>query len=77
MLLAEELGVFGFRPHVLSTLLADKRIELALSEEAFWRTLQGSHRPADMEATMQLLHLLFRHEVRERSGSSFVAVLGG
>jgi hypothetical protein len=63
VLLAEELGAFGLRPHVLSTLLAGKSIDIVLSEEPFWRKIAGSQRPADLETAMQLLHRLFMHTV--------------
>jgi hypothetical protein len=64
VLLAEELGAFGLRPHVLATLLAGKSVDLVLGEEAFWRKIGGSLRPADLECTMQLLYRLFTHMVR-------------
>eukprot|EP00892_Ulva_mutabilis_P009176 jgi/Ulvmu1/6630/UM003_0268.1 len=57
--LAEEMGMFGFKPHVLMDVLAGKRASVAASLSTFWRMLSGDISPLDLETAMQLIHKLF------------------
>ena len=59
-LIAGQLGVFGFKPKVLSDVLAGKRVEIELAEGAFSRTFKGVQSPCDLETAFQLIHLLFK-----------------
>ena len=44
--------------------LMGTRIQLATAEGPFWRTLGGETSPHDLETTLQLVHMLFRHRVQ-------------
>lgn len=68
-LLAQDFGMFGYKPHELSDLLAGKRVDLKPEESTFWRMLTGTARPADLDAAMQLVHKLFITEVRDSAHS--------
>lgn len=61
--LAQELGPFGFKPEVLADLLTGKRVQLSMSEGAYWRKFAGEDSPGDMEEGLQLVHKLFQHNV--------------
>lgn len=62
-MLAEDMGVFGFKPHVLMDVLAGKRASVVPSVATFWRLLSGDLSPLDLETAMQLVHKLFTTEV--------------
>lgn len=62
-MLAEEMGMFGFKPHVLMDVLAGRRASVAASVSSFWRLLSGDLSPLDLETAMQLIHKLFTTEV--------------
>ena len=64
VMLANEFGMFGFKPHELADLLAGKRVDVRAGEDTFWRTLSGVQRPADLASAMQLIHRLFTTDVR-------------
>jgi hypothetical protein len=69
MMLAEEFGAFGFKPHVLADLLAGKRVAVRPAEDTYWRTLSGAQRAGNLETAMQLIYKLFTHEVRAHSST--------
>ena len=52
------------RPELLLDVLMGTRVQLGCSEGPFWRTLGGEASPHDLEAALQLVHMLFRHTVR-------------
>lgn len=56
---SSQLGPFGHKPEVLAEMLAGRRVALSPSEGAYGRHVKGSASPHDLEATFQLLHLLF------------------
>lgn len=63
-MLAGELGIFGFKPHVLADIVAGKRAEVKPSEGAFWRSLSGEQSPHDLDTAMKLIYCLFTNKVR-------------
>lgn len=63
-MLAEDVGLFGFKPHVLMDVLAGKRAAVAPSLATFWRLISGDLSPLDLETAMQLVHKLFTTEVQ-------------
>ncbi|CAM9595638.1 unnamed protein product [Ascophyllum nodosum] len=65
---AEELGVFGIKPSKAMDMLTGKRVGLGLSIEAYDREASGSCAAEDLEAALQLLHLLFVAELRWDEG---------
>ncbi|CAM9743444.1 unnamed protein product [Ectocarpus sp. 12 AP-2014] len=65
---AEELGIFGVKPSKAMDMLTGKRVSLGLSIEAYDREASGSCAAADLEAALQLLHLLFVAELRWDDG---------
>lgn len=48
---------------VLADLLTGKRVQLSMSESAYWRKIAGENSPGDMESGLQLVHKLFSHKV--------------
>jgi hypothetical protein len=64
--LAEEMGVYGFKPNVLDDILAGKRVAMTTALSAFWRRLNADLSPLDVEAAMQMVYKLFTTEVRRR-----------
>eukprot|EP01025_Chloroclados_australasicus_P009149 TRINITY_DN13521_c0_g1_i3.p1 TRINITY_DN13521_c0_g1~~TRINITY_DN13521_c0_g1_i3.p1 ORF type:complete len:1012 (-),score=156.71 TRINITY_DN13521_c0_g1_i3:256-3291(-) len=64
VLIASELGMYGFKPHILSDIVAGKRADVRVSESAYWRAIKGDQSPDDLETTFQMLYLLFTHEVQ-------------
>ncbi|KAG2437776.1 hypothetical protein HYH02_011151 [Chlamydomonas schloesseri] len=62
--LAGHLGVFGFPPEVLGDILAGRRVDLDISEGAYYRTMRGVQSPLDLETAFQLVHLLFTTQVK-------------
>lgn len=52
---------------VLADLLTGKRVQLSMSEGAYWRKFAGEASPGDMESGMQLVHKLFSHRVTPNS----------
>ncbi|GIL48315.1 hypothetical protein Vafri_4598 [Volvox africanus] len=62
--MAGHLGIFGFRPDVLGDILAGRRVDLEVTEGAYYRIMRGVQSPMDMETAMQLVHLLFTTQVR-------------
>lgn len=61
--LAEEMGVYGFKPNVMDDIVTGKRIAIRSSIAAFWRTMGGDISPLDMEVAMQMIYKLFTSEV--------------
>lgn len=61
---AQELGQFGLRPELLLDVLMGTRVQLGTAEGPFWRTLAGEASPHDLEPALQLMHMLFRHQLR-------------
>eukprot|EP00850_Spirogloea_muscicola_P005254 SM000023S07710 [mRNA] locus=s23:983129:990756:- [translate_table: standard] len=57
--IAGEMGIYGFRPSVLSDMLAGKRVEVAAKVGAYMRTFSGDCSPADLETGLQLMYQLF------------------
>ena len=62
--LAEEMGVYGFKPNVMDDIITGKRVSIRSSIAAHWRTLGGEISPLDMEIAMQMIYRLFTSEVR-------------
>eukprot|EP00899_Mesostigma_viride_P018829 jgi/Mesvir1/26948/Mv20668-RA.1 len=62
--IAGEMGIFGFKPAVLSEMLAGKRVAVAPSISAYRRGFNGDCSPDDLETSLQLLYQLFHHETR-------------
>eukprot|EP00854_Cymbomonas_tetramitiformis_P001382 gene1382-1985_t len=62
-LLATELGVFGYKPEVLSEIMAGKRVNVSCSIGAFKRSFSGDQSPLDLESALQLVHRLFTTRV--------------
>ena len=52
---------------VLSDLLTGKRVQLSMSEGAYWRKFAGEDSPGDMESGLQLVHKLFASNVTPNS----------
>ena len=48
---------------VLADLLTGKRVQLSMSEGAYWRKFAGEDSPGDMESGLQLVHKLFTSSV--------------
>lgn len=61
--LAEEMGVYGFKPNVMDDIIAGKRVSLRSSIQAFWRTLGGDISPLDIDIAMQMIYKMFTSEV--------------
>ncbi|KAL0374453.1 UNVERIFIED_CONTAM: Zinc protease PQQL-like [Sesamum radiatum] len=57
--IAGEIGVFGYRPSVLSDMLAGKRAEVGTSLGAYMRSFSGDCSPSDLETALQLVYQLF------------------
>ncbi|GAX81449.1 hypothetical protein CEUSTIGMA_g8878.t1 [Chlamydomonas eustigma] len=58
--IADQLGVFGYKPAVMADLMAGKKVQMDIAETAFFRQLSGAQSPSDLEDAMQLIHLLFK-----------------
>ena len=52
--IAEEIGVFGYRPSVLMDMLAGKRAEVGTKLGAYMRTFSGDCSPSDLETALQV-----------------------
>ncbi|XP_057501737.1 zinc protease PQQL-like isoform X2 [Actinidia eriantha] len=61
--IAEEIGVFGYKPSVLMDMLAGKRAEVGTKLGAYMRTFSGDCSPSDLETALQLLYQLFTTDV--------------
>lgn len=61
--LAEEMGVYGFKPNVMDDIISGKRVSIRSSIATFWRTLGGDISPLDMDIAMQMIYRLFTSEV--------------
>ena len=48
---------------VLTDLLTGKRVQLSMTEGAYWRHIAGEDSPGDMESGLQLVHKLFTSSV--------------
>lgn len=49
---------------VLADLLIGKRVQLDVTETAFYRKFGGEQSPLDLELTFQMIHRLFTHTVQ-------------
>ena len=49
---------------VLMDVLMGKRVQLDVSESAFWRRLGGEQSPLELELALQMVHRLFTHSVQ-------------
>lgn len=56
---ANQLGVFGLRPHEVGDVLAGRRVALDVSAAAYCRAFAGLQSRQHLDTAMQLLHLLF------------------
>lgn len=61
--LAEEMGVYGFKPNVMDDIISGRRVSIRSSIAAFWRTMGGDISPLDMDIAMQMIYKLFTSEV--------------
>lgn len=57
--IAGEIGVFGYKPSVLTDMLAGKRAEVGTKVGAYMRTFSGDCSPSDLETALQLVYQLF------------------
>ncbi|KAL6577311.1 hypothetical protein OROMI_011587 [Orobanche minor] len=57
--IAGEIGVFGYRPSLLTDMLAGKRAEVGTSLGAYMRSFSGDCSPSDLETALQLVYQLF------------------
>ncbi|KAM7276427.1 hypothetical protein ACFE04_018293 [Oxalis oulophora] len=57
--IAAEIGVFGYKPSVLTDMLAGKRVEVDTQLDVYMRTFYGSCSPSDLETALQLVYQLF------------------
>lgn len=48
---------------VLADVLTGKRVQLSMSEGAYWRKFVGESSPGDLELGLQLVHKLFTYSV--------------
>lgn len=48
---------------VLADVLTGKRVQLSMSEGAYWRKFVGESSPGDLELGLQLMHKLFTYSV--------------
>lgn len=53
--IAQEIGVFGYRPSVLMDMLAGKRAEIGTKVGAYTRSFYGDCSPSDLETALQVL----------------------
>lgn len=61
--IAGEIGIFGYRPSVLTDMLAGKRVEVGTKIGAYMRTFSGDCSPSDLETALQLVYQLFTTNV--------------
>ncbi|MCL7051786.1 hypothetical protein MKW94_023889, partial [Papaver nudicaule] len=52
-IIAEEIGVFGYRPSVLKDMLAGKRAKVSPRIGAYMRSFSGDCSPSDLETALQ------------------------
>lgn len=52
--IANDIGVFGHKPSVLSDMLAGKRVEGVTKVGAYMRTFSGDCSPSDLETALQV-----------------------
>lgn len=52
--IAEEIGVYGYRPSVLMDMLAGKRAEVGNTIGAYMRTFSADCSPSDLETALQV-----------------------
>ena len=63
-MIAQELGIYGFRPDIFDGILAGKRAEVhANVSDMYYRSIRGEASPVDIEVALQCIHLLFAHDV--------------
>jgi hypothetical protein len=70
--LAEEMGVYGFKPNVMDDIITGKRVSIRSSIAAFWRTVGGDISPLDLDIAMQMIYKLFTSEVCCLAGGAAV-----
>ena len=63
-MLATTAGQLGYRPTVLSNILAGKLAWLEAGMDAYWRNVSGESSAHEVEELMQLLHLLFTSDLQ-------------
>lgn len=54
LIIAGEIGVFGYRPSVLMDMLAGKRAEVGMNLGAYMRSFYGDCSPSDLETALQV-----------------------
>lgn len=57
--IAGEIGIFGYRPSVLTDMLAGKRVEVGTKIGAYMRTFSGDCSPSDLETALQVCFVIF------------------
>lgn len=62
--IAGEIGIFGYKPSILTDMLAGKRAEVGTKIGAYMRTFSGDCSPSDLETALQLVYQLFTTNVR-------------
>ncbi|KAL5699599.1 hypothetical protein ACHQM5_030479 [Ranunculus cassubicifolius] len=61
--IAEEIGIFGYKPSVLMDMLAGKRAEVDIDVDTYTRSFSGNCSPTDLETALQLVYQLFTNNV--------------
>ncbi|CAM8969399.1 unnamed protein product [Rhodiola kirilowii] len=64
--IAGEIGIFGYKPSVLTDMLAGKRAEVGTKIGAYMRSFYGDCSPLDLETALQLVYQLFTTNVKPR-----------
>lgn len=52
--IAGEIGIFGYKPTVLTDMLAGKRAEVGTKIGAYMRSFSGDCSPSDLETALQV-----------------------
>lgn len=52
--IAEEIGIFGYKPTVMTDMLAGKRAEVGTKIGAYMRSFSGDCSPSDLETALQV-----------------------
>lgn len=66
--LASEVGVFGLPPADVVDMMAGKRVSMNFQIGCYTRALAAECSPTDLEAALQMLHLLFVSDIHPEPG---------
>ncbi|VFQ63017.1 unnamed protein product [Cuscuta campestris] len=61
--IAGEVGAFGYRPSILTEMLAGKRAQVSTELGTYTRTVYGDCSPSDLKTALQLVYQLFTTKV--------------